>query len=131
LYGEILPGERVGRFKLGTSLEEVKSDIDFEYIVKDGYECTLLETEGMSFFVRNNQLIQITVHESFMGKLFGKIGIGSILAEFKDILEYELDEEDNDCRFYSQKYPGINFRLTGWDDDNSPIKFMSIFKNHL
>lgn len=35
LYGEIIPGERIGKFRLGCSLEELKENIDFDYKIED------------------------------------------------------------------------------------------------
>jgi len=129
LYGEIVPGKRVGLYELGSSLEKITKQLCVPYIEKDAIDTIILETTGMSFFFDKRgekPLIQITLFEGYKGSMFERIRIGSILSEFKDELNYTLVEEDNDCAFYSKTYSGLLLYCSGWDDDYTPIKFISI-----
>ena len=131
LNGDIIPGERVGNFFLGWSLEELLSNISWDYTMKDADRCKIIECRGIRFFVLKpeNYLQHIAVYEDYKGKFLDKIGIGAILSEFKDILKYEIwDEESMDFEFCFPEYDGIYVTLQGFDNEDTPIKHISIFK---
>ncbi|TYP73168.1 hypothetical protein [Paenibacillus methanolicus] len=129
LFGEIVPWERMGIFLLGEHIDAIKRKIDFAYTVVVSGDCTIVESEGIDlFFDENLALIQLTAYGTYKGKVLGEVGVGSILADYRDLLEYELIEDDNDCNFFSKQYKGIYFILEGWDDDNSAIKSISVNK---
>lgn len=89
----------------------------------------LLENECIRFFFdHQGLLIQITVYGGYKGKFLGRIGIGYILAEAKGFLKYELEQESNDCEYFLPDYPGIIFDLEGWDDDQTPITYISVYQ---
>lgn len=129
LYGEIVPGERVGKFRLGWSLEKVKENIDFDYKIKDAPCGCILENECIRFFFDDKGFLdQIAVYGGYKGKFLGRIEIDSILAEAKDFLKYEMEKESNDFEYYLPDYPGIDFLLEGYSDDHTPIRLIAVYK---
>ena len=127
LYGEIVPGERVGEFYFGSTLEKVKQQIDFDYSIEETPDTLIIEGESITFFFsKEGILLQITVHGGYKGKFLGKIGIGAILADTKEFLRYKMDDESNDCEFILPDYQGIIIYLEGWSNERTPITHISV-----
>lgn len=75
---------------------------------------------------------QIMVHHGYEGKLLGRIGLGSIIADIEaQIGPWGEDEEDN---LVIQNLPGFCFAVEGYFSDlndpallQAPIKEMYVF----
>ena len=58
---------------------------------------------------------QIMVHDGYRGKLMGKIGLGSTIADIeRHIGAVEEDEEDN---LVIRDFPGLFFEIEGYFPD--------------
>ncbi|MEK4237516.1 hypothetical protein [Paenibacillus sp. FSL H7-0714] len=133
LYGDIIPGLSVGDFKIGCSMEEVLNKVSFEYHVEFGVHegrAHIIEGDCIKFFFdfETKNLVQITVFSDYKGKFQNLIGIGTVLSELKDVVIYEVDEEDMDCSIEFPGYNGIRINTEKWDDD-TPIKFISVYES--
>ncbi|EMS69231.1 hypothetical protein [Ruminiclostridium cellobioparum] len=128
---DIVPGNAVGKFNLGVDIQELKRSIDFNYTEHVDKDVIILKNEIIEFttnLIRNEyKLVQIALMNNFPSKFLGKIGIGSKLSDFKDILEYYFDEEmlNNYHMYYfvSSKYPGISFITEKpWDENTQVVR---------
>jgi len=131
---DIVPGNSVGKFNLGVDIQELKKSIDFNYTEHIDKDVIILKNEIIEFTTNlvdsEFKLVQIALMGDFPEKFLGKIGIGSKLSDFKEILEYDFDEEMlynyHMYYFVSSKYPGITFITEKPWDDNTQVIIMTI-----
>lgn len=128
--GEIIPGERIGRFNIGMSKEKLLSQIQHDYTEwnrGDGF--CIVSIENAKFWVGVDQKVyQIGVRGEFKGKLDGKIGIGSTLREVKE--KYGSYEQEKDTYGISD-VGGVCFELEDvdeWEELTAPINWIFVYK---
>ncbi|WP_139488123.1 hypothetical protein [Brevibacillus dissolubilis] len=96
LNGEIIPGERVGVFRLGMTADSLRAIINFPYEVVDAGEVIIYETESIKFFIpkKTNLLESISVSEKYQGDFLNCIRIGCTFVEVKNMLgdKWEFNE---------------------------------------
>lgn len=128
---EIIPGVRVGRFHLGSDLDTLLQQIEFDYTLEKRDDYTFIFSENFWFHHNDNVgLYSIYARGKFMGKYKG-ISIGTVLADLKSELNYEIDEdylqETMWWRFHLPDEPGIHFVPVKEWDDRTPVNFISVF----
>lgn len=116
------PGESAAGIQLGSPIEEVlkedKHSFDSGEREKPWFP-TLVKTRYCSAMVDvwagNGRVTQIMVHDSYRGKLMGKIGLGSTIADIeRDIGAVEEDEDDS---LVIRDFPGLFFEIEGYFPD--------------
>ena len=79
---QIIPGESVGKYKLGMTYHKLIKTIQLENIAYKKIvlpTCIKIVTKNMVFLLVNNVIMQITVYGDFKGTFNDTIGIGSSL----------------------------------------------------
>lgn len=133
--GDVIPGDRVGFYRLGMSVNVIKNMIGEAYLYQRRENgIYVLSVENANFFFDNhNELFQIGVTKGFRGKLDGCIGIGNTMKDVKN--KYgNIYEEYGD--FLVQNLNGIAFGLEDldeeddWDELSAPIEWIFVYKHH-
>ncbi|SFF40412.1 hypothetical protein SAMN04487969_13438 [Paenibacillus algorifonticola] len=101
-FGDIVAGERVGKYKLGSSLEELLEVIESPYVISESSNTINIDIDidNIHFFVskKTGELSTITVFGDYKGKYLSKICIGSTLMDLEDLdiedLEYDSMENE-------------------------------------
>ena len=127
---KIINGERIGRYSIGTHINQLKTMLAKDYSVEERANSDVIITENFKFWIdkTSNTIKQISVYNNFDGKFLDEIGIGSTL---KEVLEKVGKYKENLDVYILEEYPGICFELVDDDDWNeltSPIEFISIYK---
>ena len=111
---DIIPGIRIGRFKLGALNEYIKNFLETN-CTKESYIHGFIYKSPLMWFWQNMpscEITQICVLNEFKGKYLGSIGIGSTLKEVIATLpSLEKDREGSDCTYCSPLVPGIVFEI--------------------
>lgn len=133
--GEIIPGERIGDIMLGISKEELLGKIGERYSERNTAAGLLIESGNTRFWIGEDEtLIQIGVGKGFLGKLYGKIGIGSTL---RDVKTYMGGYDDSDTLYVTYGIEGIEgfyFECEDegedeeWDELTDRIEYMYVYK---
>jgi hypothetical protein len=132
--GEILPGERVGPFQLGTSWGELEEQLSQPLVREQRSGCFVAKLPSMWFFVDDatQRLKQITVLNRFRGRVANVIGIGSTGAHVEATLGPLVEDEDDNLIIPG--IPGVCFEVafvTGhdvaWQLQHAPIAYISIY----
>ena len=86
---DIIPGIRIGRFKLGAPDDHTKDFLGTNCKKESNTTGIIFKSPSMWFWQNklSNEIIQICVMNNFKGKYLGRIGIGSTLKEIL-ILRY-------------------------------------------
>lgn len=121
----IVPGESAAGIQLGSPIEELltehKNAFDSGEVVKPSFP-TLVITRYRSamvdVWVTKGKVETIMVHDGYRGKLMGKIGLGSTIADIERYIgALEEDEEDN---LVIPDFPGLVFEVEGYFPDYFP-----------
>jgi hypothetical protein len=131
LYGEIIPGERIGIFHLGWKSETLKKHLSNNYKLEERVDKYIIIEKNIKFWIdkKSDIITQISVFGCFKGKFQKDIGIGSTLF---DVQKGIGPWKEQYGVYILHEYPGICFELLDEDDWNelqSPIEFISIYKN--
>ena len=118
---DIIPGIRIGRFKLGVPDDYTKNFLSIN-CEKWSYENTTIFKSPSIWFWQNkysDEINQLCVMNDFKGKYLGSIGIGSTLKEVTAALpSLEKDLEGGDNSYSSQLVSGVVFEIQeGLDED--------------
>lgn len=133
--GEIVPGERVGRFFLGEPLAELERRLPQDHTREEHSGHWVLATEAMMFWVRRprHTVSQILVRDGFEGKLFGAIGLGDTLDEVRERIGSVVEDELGSV-YVREHHPVVCFELADvsapdepWDERTAPIEYISIY----
>ncbi len=91
----IIPGERIGPFRIGASEAEVLSLISGGSVHREQRDGTqVMHWGSLSFWFDDDFLTQVGAHSDFGGRTPGGIGIGSTLEELARKGEIGVDLED-------------------------------------
>jgi len=131
LDGEIIAGQRIGRFCLGWSMEELIESIgsEFEYEVLEKIHGYSIKNKNITFFLNGqNHVDQIYVSGDYRGKFLGQMGVGTIPSQMKGIEYYYVVANVMETWFVIPDYPGIIFEPSQRDmfRDDAPIEVISI-----
>ncbi|WP_102272009.1 hypothetical protein [Cytobacillus massiliigabonensis] len=129
--GEIIPGERIGIFRLGCKVETFKKNLTNQYQIEDREGKYIILEENFKFWVdkTSETITQITVFNKFQGRFKERIGIGSTLDELQ---RYIGNWQEQFGVYIIPEYPGICFELLDeecWDECKSPIEYISIYNS--
>ncbi len=135
----IVPGRSAAGIQLGSPIEEVlnehKNSFDSGEVVKPTFPVrvtTRYRSAMVDVGVIKGKVEQIMVHDGYRGKLMGKIGLGSTIADIERYIgAVEEDEEDN---LVIRDFPGLVFEIEGYFPDLrkdpafrfAPIKEISV-----
>ena len=131
---QIIPGESVGKYKLGMTYHKLIKTIQLENIAYKKIvlpTCIKIVTKNMVFLLVNNVIMQITVYGDYKGTFNDTIGIGSSLADVKEYIgDIKTGEYDIVPTYELRDISGICFELK--DEDNCdeykvPIDAISIY----
>ena len=91
----IVPGERIGPFRLGAGESEVLAFLAREGgVQREQREGTQVVHAGdLSFWFDDGRLTQVGAHSRFGGKLAERVGVGSTLDELAELGEHLLCAE--------------------------------------
>ena len=99
-------------------LNEHKNSFDSGEVVKPTFPVrvtTRYRSAMVDIGVIKGKVEQIVVHDGYRGKLMGKIGLGSTIADIeRHIGAVEEDEEDN---LVIRDFPGLVFEIEGYFPD--------------
>lgn len=131
--GKIVPGERIGTYKLGMSVETLKSKIGTEYVVEERANGNyVIRVENAIFnFDENNKLIQVGVTKGFENKLENCVGIGDTMNDVKEKLGNFYQENED---YLVENLNGIAFELSDmedaleWNELKAPIEWIYVYK---
>jgi len=151
-YEPIIPGKGVGKIKLGMKYEQVIEILNNFYNV--GYEEKeypydyLINTDNINIFLSKIKIVDgksvplsnedivvsgIGMINEFKGKLFGKIGIGSTLADVSKYVGEWMDDDFDDL-YTLKDHPGVGFLLKDvenfddeWNELTYPIESISVY----
>lgn len=130
----IVPGESAAGIQLGCSIEEVlkkdKNSFSSGEVVNlsPSFPLNIRYRSAMvDVWAVEGKVEQIMVHDGYRGKLMGKIGLRSTIADIERYIgTWEEDEEDN---LVIQDFPGLFFEVEGYFPDlkdpafrHAPIK---------
>jgi|GEM_PF-5343109 len=91
----IIPGERIGPFRIGASEAEVLALIAGGGVQREQRENTSVMHWGdLSFWFDEGSLTQVGAHSSFGGRTAAGLGIGSSLADLSKEGDVGIDLED-------------------------------------
>ncbi len=132
-YGTIVPGERIGEFRIGMEFKKIKSKLGSQYVREEraGGSYAIITENALFNFDIKNKLIQVGVTKGFLGRVGNDIGIGSTMLDVKKEFG-DFYEEVGD--FLVRKLKGIAFELGDTDDNDSwneltaPIEWIYIYK---
>ena len=118
----IVPGESAAGIQLGTPIEEVLNEHTNSFssgeVVRPSFP-TLVKTRYRSAMVDvwaiEGKVKQIMVHDGYRGKLMGKIGLGSTIADIERHIG--AVEEDEDDTLVIRDFPGLFFEIEGYFPD--------------
>ena len=118
----IVPGESAAGIQLGSPIEEVlnahKHSFSSGEVVRPSFP-TLVKTRYRSAMVDvwaiEGRVKQIMVHDGYRGKLMGKIGLGSTIADIERYIG--AVEEDEDDTLVIRDFPGLFFEIEGYFPD--------------
>jgi len=135
----IVPGRSAAGIQLGSPIEEVlnehKNSFDSGEVVKPTFPVrvtTRYRSAMVDVGVIKGKVEQIMVHDGYRGKLMGKIGLGSTIADIERYIgAVEEDEEDN---LVIRDFPGLFVEIEGYFPDLrkdpafrfAPIKEISV-----
>lgn len=133
--GSIVPGERVGQFRVGEAWHELEQRLPLPYVREQRTGCFVVRYPSVWFFVdgTTQRVRQITVLNLFHGTIAGGIGIGSTGTDVEAMLgRWEEDEEDN---LIVPAYPGVCFEVrfvpgheVDWQLQHAPIAYISVYQ---
>lgn len=118
----IVPGESAAGIQLGSPIEEVLNEHTNSFssgeVVRPSFP-TLMKTRYRSAMVDvwaiGGKVAQIMVHDGYRGKLMGKIGLGSTIADIERHIG--AVEEDEDDTLVIRDFPGLFFEIEGYFPD--------------
>ncbi len=91
----IVPGERIGPFRLGSNEVEILSHIGAVSVHREQRgELQVLHAGSLSFWFSDGVLTQVGVHSDYGGSTARGIGIGSTLEELGGVGQVGLDLDD-------------------------------------
>ena len=130
LDGKILPGESIGKYKLGANLECILRSLDSEYMKQEREDGScVVDIENAKFwFDKYRNLFQIGVTKGFREKYDGKIGIGDTLDDVQKNVGPFFEEGDD---YLIKNVKGIALDLADDDDWNeltTPIEWIYVYK---
>jgi hypothetical protein len=142
LEAPIVPGESVAGIQLGSPIEEILKEQETHFISEEIVNPLVpsptalwrYRSATVDLWVREGIVDQIMVCNGYRGKLMGKIGLGSTIADIEmQIGAWEEDEEDN---LVIRDLPGLCFEIEGYFPDlrknpafrYAPIKEIYVFK---
>ena len=134
--GDIVPGEGIGAFRLGTTWAELRSTLIGAYSIQQRRGCFAVRTATLWFLVdeATQAVTEITALGRFQGRVAGRIGIGSTLDDVARQLGV-WSESGND-RIVVEACPGICFELgfvpgraLDWQLHHAPIEFISVYRD--
>lgn len=130
----IIPGKSIGIFQLGWKKHELLSHFNNNYEIKDLNTEQKVFYNGFRFWInkQSETVKQISVLDSFDGKLFGKIGLGSTLKDIENNLGKWQDNYDD--VYTLPEHKGVCFELKDvdtpdeeWNEEQMPINVISVF----
>ena len=118
----IVPGEGAAGIQLGFPIEEIlnahKNSFSSGEVVRPSFPTLLItryRSSMVDLWVKDGIVYQIMVHDGYRGKLMGKIGLGSTIADVEmHIGAVEEDDEDN---LVIRDLPGVGFEIEGYFPD--------------
>jgi hypothetical protein len=125
----LIPGEGIGPYRIGQSIRELRLMLDGEYREIALPAHRVVDMRPYQFWIdrKYDRVFQILVGPGFDGKFLDRVGVGSTLADVREIAgEYICDAEV----YLLPRYPGICFELAeavDEDESTSPIEFISIY----
>lgn len=91
----IVPGERIGPFRLGSNEVEILSHIGTVSVHREQRgELQVLHAGSLSFWFSDGVLTQVGAHSDYGGSTARGIGIGSTLEELGGVGQVGLDLDD-------------------------------------
>lgn len=135
----IVPGIRIGEYHLGERVEKITELLEqkkVSYSVVPLGSVEKLVTDGLSFWVTDGRISQITATEGFGGRINGVIGVGSTLRQAEECLGRIREGEYDIVIVYElEGVPGVCFELKDddefeeFDEMSAPIEAISIYKD--
>ncbi|SRR5579885_3598751 len=142
IEADIIPGESAAGIQLGSSIEEVlnkdKNSFSSGEVVNISPSFPLnirYRSAMVDVWAVEGKVEQIMVHDGYCGKLMGKIGLGSTVADIERYVgAWEEDEEDN---LVIRDFPGLFFEVEGYFPNvkdpafrHAPIKEIYVVRPH-
>ena len=132
----ILPGQSIGRFKLGPMDEFITTFIESNCKSQESVDEIVHKSNIIWFWQSkdSDEISQICVMNDYEGKCFGTIGIKSCLKEvMQKIPSLEVDEDAGSCGYSSRIVPGILFEIQeGLDEslheESGQVECICIYK---
>lgn len=131
---KIIPGIRVGKYYLGMSINELLNNLSKEHInyqIQPLNNPVKIKTSNITFWIKDDLIDQIMVHNNFSGKFRDFIGIGSTLSDVLNFVgNWKSGYYDIAPIYVLVDVPGICFELEDedyWDEKEAPIKYISIY----
>ncbi len=115
----IIPGQSAAGIRVGTAIDEVVQRLELDFTVEQIINpyVTLdppayrYRSAMVDLWVREGMIDQVMLHDGYRGKLMGKIGLGSTIADIEEMVGlWEEDEEDN---LIIRGVPGLCFEVEG------------------
>ncbi len=109
----IVPGEGAASIRLGESVTDILSGTTEVFVAEQVAIAGVGDTGSIRYrsatidlWVKDNRIWQIMVHGAYTGKVLGKIGLGSTLADVEKLLGSVAVMADN---WVVKGMPGISF----------------------
>jgi hypothetical protein len=127
----IVPGQGAAGIMLGEHIQDVmqraRNLFTCEPLIIAGVGdlgVTRCRSAFVDLWVKNDSIWQIMLHGTYSGKVLGKLGIGSTVAEVRKLLgPFKVDVDD----LLIEGLPGISFEFEA-DQDLSPAMEIYIFE---
>jgi len=120
---EIVPGDRIGIYKLGWNFEKLKKNATFTLIHLTN---EIIDGPNIRFIFDNNCIREIIVGKDYKGKVYGKFGVGDKFSVVKQFYNCIIDECEN--HFFIQNHPGIFLYFTRYPlNDDERIASITIY----
>jgi hypothetical protein len=108
LTSPIVPGVSAGNVPLGTDIETVLADNDIEFKRQARRTTTIYMSDHIDFCVdETGKIYSIIVQGQYLGKIEGKVGIGSTYEDVETYLGRV--GEDIDDNMVVKEFPGFGF----------------------
>lgn len=133
--GEIVPGERIGAFRLGMSWGELQPLLPASFVQNSYTDTFYASVQPIEFEINyaTQQVIKIAVHRQFSGLVGGVIGMNATGDEVVARLGTWVEDEDEG--FIIPTIPGISFDVVynadeddTWHLCHAPICEISVFR---
>jgi hypothetical protein len=122
-YGDprIVPGKSMGPFSLGMTVAELDQIVAEAHCTRDRINSRLSRT-GSYNFLTDDRVVEITVGEYFQGKVFGKVGTGSLVKNLMEVFGNDGLAEWDDRSYDAFHGTGIVFHV---EPDSLPFSVLN------